>query len=64
MLSFLPRLASGSTANWISGSGSTNSAGSTGSFSNDSVTIMHEFVRCYAYAKNKLHEMISAKRCT
>ena len=54
MLSCLPRLVSGSTAKWTPGSGSTDSAGSTGSFSDDSVTIMHEsmheLVRCYAYA--------------
>ena len=69
MLSCLPWLTSGSTANWTPGSGSMDSAGSTGSFSDDSVTIMHEcdaihaLVRCYAYAK-KMHEMICAKRCT
>ena len=42
MLSCLPWLTSGSTANWTPGSGSTDSAGSTGSFSDDSVTIIHE----------------------
>ena len=46
MLSCLPRLASGSTANWTPGSGSTDSAGSMGSFSDDSVTIMHECDAC------------------
>ena len=42
MLSCLPRLASGSTAKGTPGSGSTDSVGSTGSFSDGSVTIMHE----------------------
>ena len=42
MLSCLPGLTSGSTTNGIPGSGSTDSAGSTGSFSDGSVTKMHE----------------------
>ena len=40
MLSCLPLLTSGSTANWTPGSGSTGSVGSTGSTSDGSVTIM------------------------
>ena len=42
MLSCLPWLTSVSTTNWTPGSGSTDSVGSTGSTSNDSVTIMYE----------------------
>ena len=42
MLSCLPGLTSGSTANGTPDSGSTDSAGSTGSFSDGSVNIMHE----------------------
>ena len=42
MLSCLPGLTSGSTVNGTPGSGSMDSAGSTGSFSDGSVTIMHE----------------------
>ena len=42
MLSCLPGLTSGSTTNETPGSGSTDSADSTGSFSDESVTIMHE----------------------
>ena len=42
MLSYLLWLASGSTTNWTPGSGSTDSAGSTGSTSDGSVTIMNE----------------------
>ena len=42
MLSCLPWIASDLTTNWTPGSGSTDSAGSTGSFSDGSVTIMHE----------------------
>ena len=43
MLSYLPWLTSGSTTNGILGSGSTDSVGSTGSISDGSVTIMHEY---------------------
>ena len=42
MLSCLPWLTSGSTTNGIPGSGSTDSARSTGSTSGGSVTKMHE----------------------
>ena len=42
MLSYLPGLISDSTMNGTPGSDSTDSAGSTGSFSDGSVTIMHE----------------------
>ena len=42
MLSCLPGLTSDSTMNGIPGSGSTDSAGSTGSTSGGSVTKMHE----------------------
>jgi len=42
MLSCLPGLTSDSTTNGIPGSGSTDSAGSTGSTSGGSVTKMHE----------------------
>ena len=42
MLSFLPWIALDSITNWTPGSGPTDSAGSTGSFYNGSVTIMHE----------------------
>ena len=42
MLSCLPWLASDSTTNGTPGSGSTDSAGSTGSFSDGPVTKMHE----------------------
>ena len=45
MLSCLPWLTSGSTANWTPGSGSTDSVGSTGSTSDGSVTKMHEVMR-------------------
>ena len=47
MLSCLPWLASGSATNWTPGSGSTNSAGSTGSLSDGSVTKMHEVMRMH-----------------
>ena len=42
MLSCLPGLTLDSTTNGTPGSGSTDSAGSTGSTSDGSVTIMHE----------------------
>ena len=42
MLSYLPGLTSDSTTNGTPGSGSTDSAGFTGSFSDGSVTVMHE----------------------
>ena len=42
MLSCLPGLTSDSTTNGAPGSGSTDSAGSTGSFSDGPVTKMHE----------------------
>ena len=42
MLNCLPGLTSDSITNGTPGSGSTDSAGSTGSFSDGSVTIMHE----------------------
>ena len=42
MLSCLPWLTSGLTMNGTLGSGSMDSAGSTGSISDGSVTIMHE----------------------
>jgi len=47
MLSCLPRLTSGSAANWTPGSGSTDSAGSMGSTSDSSVTKMHEAMRMH-----------------
>ena len=67
MLSCLPGLTSGSTMNWTPGSGSTDSAGSTGSFSDGSVTIMHEWdarismmpwlcKKCYAW--NEMHALV------
>ena len=42
MLSYLPGLTSDSTTNGAPGSGSTDLVGSTGSFSDGSVTKMHE----------------------
>ena len=67
MLSCLPGLTSGSTTNGIPGSGSTDSVGSTGSFSDGSVTIMHEWdvrismmpwlcKKCYAW--NEMHALV------
>ena len=47
MLSCLPWLTSGSTANWTPGSGSMDSVGSTGSTSDGSVTKMHEVMRMH-----------------
>ena len=47
MLSCLPWLTSGSTTNWTPSSGSMDSAGSTGSFSDGSDTRMHEAMRMH-----------------
>ena len=47
MLSYLPWLTSGSTTNGTLGSGSMDSAGSTGSTSDGSVTIIHEAMRMH-----------------
>ena len=55
MLSCLPWLTSGSTTNGTPGSGSTDSVGSTGSFSDGSVTKMHE---CDARVKKRTKQQV------
>ena len=61
MLSCLPGLTSDSTTNGTPGSGSTDSAGSTGSFSDSSVTKMHECdarIKKRTYQQEKIMEII------
>ena len=55
MLSCLPWLTSGSTTNETPGSGSTDSAGSTGSTSDGSITKMHE---CDAIIKKQTKQQV------
>ena len=60
MLSCLPWLASDSTTNGTPGSGSTDSAGSAGSTSDGSVTIMHECdarIKKLTYTASKNHKL-------